>query len=149
MKPEPSDYFMTKGFNGRWSPEKKDIPALIEATFQYLWLYKEPKGDNPLGISLDEKMMQERTNRDINEVLVDRPIYACQIVGYEKDGRKMIHLNFFPKDMDGFIDRKPGSSEPYWHFRYVTVSDGGPHFWQIDYDCLSKTFLNFRANGMG
>jgi len=95
----------------------------------------------------DEKWARKHTQRDINQVLINRSIYACQIVGYEKDGRKMIHLNFFPKNE--MTTRKPGTTEPYWHFRYVVVCDGGPSFWQIDYDCQTKRFLNFMANGQG
>jgi hypothetical protein len=66
-----------------------------------------------------------------------------------KDGRKMIHLNFFPRLEDPFTEFAPGTTEPYWHFKYVLVMDGGPRFWQIEYDPAAKTFFDFRANGMG
>lgn len=151
MVPEPDDWVMNNHFYSRWSPNKKDIPALIEATFEYLWLFKEPQEKDDSAIGTDSHAKNRRTyeEKSVVQVLINRPIYACQIVGYEKDGRKMIHMNFFPKNEEWSTTRKPGTNEPYWHFRYVQVMDGGAWFWQIEYDPATKTFSDFRANGMG
>ena len=149
MAPKPDDWVMTNTFYGRWSPDGKDIPALIEATFEYLWLFDEPREKDEWAIGEDSHTKNRRTYEEKSaiQVLINRPIYACQVVGYEKDGRKMIHLNFFPKNE--ITTREPGTNEPYWHFRYVQVMDGGAWFWQIEYDPATKTFSDFRANGMG
>jgi len=143
-KADPDDYYVTL-FYGRWQPEMKDMPALIDAAYKHLWLYSVPKDDKADWPEQNRKDYHNFEQWSLNQVLINRPIYACQIVGYEKDGRKRIHLNFFPKNE--MTARKPGTTEPMWHFRYVVVNDGGPYFWQIDYDCKARTFLGFMANG--
>lgn len=145
-KADPDDYRVTL-FYGRWQPDKKDMPALIDAVYKYLWLYQVPNDDKADWPEEDRRDYHRFEQWSLNQVLINRPIYACQVVGYEKDGRKRIHLNFFPKNE--ITSRKPGTTEPWWHFRYVVVLDGGPSFWQIDYDCKAKTFLNFMPNGQG
>lgn len=124
---------------GRWVPTKEDIPGVINAAYKYV----KGLAGNP------ESSKTSYGQRIISETLDYRPTAGCQVVGYMKDGRKMIHLNFFPRLEDPFTEFAPGTTEPYWHFKYVLVMDGGPRFWQIEYDPAAKTFFDFRANGMG
>ena len=53
--------------------------------------------------------------RACRHILGFRPNYACQIVGYTRSGKKMIHLNFFPRLMIAVTRALPGTTEPSWH----------------------------------
>jgi hypothetical protein len=142
---DKKDEFLTVVYKeGRWMPTKEDIPGIINAAYKYV---KEFTGD-PEGPKTG-KSMSLYWQRIISEIIDDRSTEGCQVVGYMKNGRKMIHLNFFPRLEDDFTQFAPGTTEPYWHTRYEVVNDGGPRFWQIEYDPATKTFSNFRANGMG
>ena len=146
----PKEDIYTQGsaiFQGMWSPEKSDVPAVINAAFAYLKTYTDaaenPNAGDPARPSLKDYRIQT-----VAEILAFQPKYACQIVGYTtKDGKKMIHLNFFPRLEYGFTEFLPGTTELAWHTRYVEVMDGGSRFWQIDYDPASRTFSDFKANG--
>lgn len=146
------DFIPNRCAYGRWQPDPKDIPAIIGAAYDSLWLSStdKPKKGFEL-ISDEEKRVWDRDQRNIDRVLVNGPIYACQIIGYEENGKKKIHLNFFPKKEFGIYQMPslttPGTTEPRWHAHYVMVCDGGALFWQIEYDSATKTFADFRING--
>jgi hypothetical protein len=135
---------------GRWSPVPADVPAIIDGAFSYVRDFTGDPGGDPNESDRIEPVVIARNKRIIEQIVVSRPADGCQIVGYiAKDGKKMIHLNFFPRLEDNFTEFAPGTVESYWHFKYVKVFDGGASFWQIEYDPATKTFSNFRANGMG
>jgi hypothetical protein len=133
-------------FQGMWTPTREDIPTVIDAAFSYVREFEKEPREDPEKRSPPMVRYEQRACR---RILGFRPNYACQVVGYTRSGKKMIHLNFFPRLMIALTRALPGTTEPSWHSQYVWVLDGGPSFWQIEYDPATKTFFNFRANGMG
>jgi hypothetical protein len=118
------------GFHGIWKPDDKSIPQLLSNAKSYLEkLQKDPK-------------INAYDLQDIKNVLKRWDRYRCQIVGYQKGGRKMIHFNFFPKAR-GSDDRFK-----YWRERLVKAYDGGSSFWRVDFDVSAGAFIRFETNGI-
>ena len=108
---------------GAWQPMESDVQQAIHELRPYLERFmKTPEGDYD--------------REQIEEVLANWGTYACQAVGYTKDGKKFIHLNFLPRTEEG------------WRRAYIVVCDGGASFWRIEYDKNAKSFSYFRANGV-
>jgi hypothetical protein len=106
-----------------WRPTESDVPRIIQDIRPYL--EKERK-------TTDSDSMKE----EIGKILAQWDQYACQVVGITRDGKKLVHFNFFPKDEFGD-----------WRRHYIEVNDGGADFWRIEYDCKTTSFLNFVSNG--
>jgi hypothetical protein len=129
---------------GQWNLNKEDAPPIMDAAFSYVsGLEKAAKADPK-----NDPMLAYHQGA-APRILAYRLNYGCQLIGYTIGGKKMIHLNFFPRLWDQCTVFIPGTTEPYWHKKYVMVFDGGPYFWHVEYDPATKTFSGFIANGMG
>ena len=117
------------GFSGVWKPKTETVPRLISDAKTYLEGLQENSqtGDYQKG--------------EIGKNLKRWNDYRCQIIGYKKDGKKMIRLNFFPKSHES------KDEFPYWRKDLVLVMDGGVSFWQADYDVTTGEIIYFRLNG--
>ena len=89
--------------------------------------------------------------------------YFRQYVGVIHDGRRFIYLNAFPADSirddaefykqmkarnDPALAAWPSNfSEHHWREHAVMVCDGGNVYWGVEYDPLTKQFLNLDENG--
>jgi hypothetical protein len=111
-------------FQKRWNPSESDVPYVL----QQARLYVETR--NKTSSSSDDR-------EKIAGILARWDKYACQVIGYTKDGKKLIRLNFFV----------PEKEFRNWRHRYVVVADGGANFWQVDYDIEAHAFLNFGYHG--
>ncbi len=65
-----------------------------------------------------------------------------QILGIEKNGKRLLHFNFFR----AFIS---DSFHKNWKETPVSVDDGGTDYWRMDYDPSTGKCLNFESNGEG
>jgi hypothetical protein len=111
-----------------WKPSESGVSRIIHETRPYL---EDLKSKTPSDFKREE----------IPKILAQWDGYACQIVGYAKNGKKLIHLRFFHKSIlsDGaFKD---------WQHHYYGVRDGGADFWEIEYDCEKRAFFDFESNG--
>jgi hypothetical protein len=67
-----------------------------------------------------------------------------QFVGFNLKGKRIIYVNSF----DEFMTKEPMSgSNNSWRNRGISVCDGGPSFWGVEFDPISKTFSNIGFNG--
>jgi hypothetical protein len=68
----------------------------------------------------------------------DAPLEAFyrQYAGFVAGGRKIVYINFFPKDTD-----------PQWRSRAVMVCDGGERFWGVEFEVDRSRFVNAAFNG--
>jgi hypothetical protein len=63
-----------------------------------------------------------------------------QYIGLIRSGQRFIYGNFFPeRDWDEFRD---------WRTQPVTVCDGGPGFFGVEYDVSARRFTQFAYNGV-
>lgn len=64
-----------------------------------------------------------------------------QYVGLQFAQKRILHINAFPptpkEGEDPFAD---------WKRRYIHVADGGPAFWQAEYDIDAKQIVIFQTN---
>jgi hypothetical protein len=118
----------TNEFQGIWQPSESDIPHILQEARAHLEKLKKTSSEYERG--------------RIATILSGWDKSACQVVGHVKDGKKLVHLNFFPKDFPKDDEDCSG-----WQHRYIVVFDGGADFWQIDYDNEAKVFLDFWSNG--
>jgi hypothetical protein len=61
--------------------------------------------------------------------------YKRQYLGVTIDGKKILHCNCLLINHKSLLDL-----EDVWKFYYIDVCDGGPRFWQIDFDMSRKQF---------
>jgi hypothetical protein len=64
--------------------------------------------------------------------------YARQYAAYRVDNQRKIYGNFFPRSLANEARRRGNA---------VVVCDGGPAFWGIVYDPVSKRFEQLEMNG--
>jgi hypothetical protein len=112
-----------------WEPSDSNVPRIIHKAQLYL---KE----------LREKTRSDFQREEIPKILAQWDQYACQVVGYQKNGKRLIHFSFLPKR--GTTEKGGLGS---WRHRYYTVFDGGADFWQIEYDDEQDRFFDFTSNG--
>jgi hypothetical protein len=118
---------------GIWQPSESEVLRAIHDVRPYLErLKKTPSADKG---DASAEIIRGR----IGEILSNWDKYLCQAVGHTKDGKKLIHLNFFRPDEDGF--------PTWWREHYVYADDGGALFWRIEYDCSTNTFSDVETNG--
>ena len=96
----------TDFFQGIWQPSESVVSHAIHDARQYLEKLKKTTSSD------DER-------KKIGEILAGWDKYLCQVVGHTKNGKKLIHLNFFPKRT---IAEDLGKD---WRRRYIMVDDGG------------------------
>ncbi len=135
------------GFQGIWQPSEADMHRVIQEARLYLEKLKKTTSSD-----------DEREN--IGKILAGWDKYLCQAVGHTRNGKKLIHLNFFPneraseewkKQMKEIVSKVRNKQLPNdvldWRHCYVVVCDGGAYYWRIEYDPQAKVFLNFETNG--
>jgi hypothetical protein len=117
-----------KQFEGVWEPSESDVPALIQGVRKYLEELR--------------KTASPHERADVADVVAAWDEYVCQVVGYTKDGKKLVRLNF--------VRIRRGDEEEFkdWRHRYIDVLDGGSDFWRIKYDTKAKRFFDFEVNGV-
>jgi hypothetical protein len=118
-----------EGLANVWKPDAKTIPKILSNAKSYL---ERVHGDSKT---------PDYQKHETEKILAQWDRSRCQVVGYEKDGEKIIRLNFFPKFN--------GSDDPFkqWRTEWVSVMDGGPSFWELSFDVTTGKFLDFGANG--
>ena len=119
----------TRSFKGYWSPDEARIPAIIAASKGYLQELLGPPPRTP------------RDEKDITEILGHWDHFICQVVPYQKNGKRYLHLSFLPKRFreEDFAD---------WTRHYIQVDDGGWSYWRVFYDIEAGKFVGFSANGV-
>jgi hypothetical protein len=120
-------------FKGIWEPSQSEVVAAIQAIRPYL--AKQKKAPSPA----TGQVPADGGRKKIDDIVGNWDKYVCQAVGHTKSGKKLIHLNFFPKEDVG--------DSTNWLHRYVYGDDGGTWYWRIEYDCEAKTFSEFETNG--
>ncbi|HJQ39410.1 MAG TPA: hypothetical protein VKB93_19890 [Thermoanaerobaculia bacterium] len=90
--------------------------------------------------------------------------FLRQYTGFVQHGRRYIYLNAFPEELvqsnhemyvklKAMNDRSLAGMPPYlgeadyWRRHSIMVCDGGNAFWGVEYDPLTKEFLNLTVNG--
>ncbi len=91
-----------------WDPSLEEIDESIEMAIDYL-AKSEPKISSKINA------------------------YHLQVLGYEEEGEKRLHLNFY-------CDKKQSLS-------YVMAFDGGDCYFRMNIDLKTKNILNFSVNG--
>ena len=114
-------------FQQIWEPSQSDVPRAIQATRLYLE-------------NLKKTTSSDSQREKITEILGGWDRYLCQAIGHVKDGKKLIHLNFFAKE--------DVSEEDFttWQHHYIAGSNGGTEYWRIEYDYKAQTFSDFEIN---
>jgi hypothetical protein len=69
----------------------------------------------------------------------DAPLemFYRQYAGFIAGGRKIIYVNFFPKETD-----------PQWRSQAVVVCDGGDRFWGVEFEVVRSRFVKAAFNGV-
>ena len=120
-----------ENLEGIWQPSESEVVRAIRDVRPYLRGLQKT-------VANGAKPSPESIEGRIGEILANWDKYLCQAVGHTKDGKKLIHLNFF----------RPEEYDPLpWRNHYYFVFDGGASFWRIEYDCGTNTFLDFETNG--
>jgi hypothetical protein len=132
--PEPRWAILAKvdnsEFKGVWQPTEAQVRQSLKGVHSHL---------GKLKTTTSWKWEQEK----IGEILVGWDKYVCQAVGYTVNGKKRIHLNYFPEyETDGIH-----ADNTDWRRDYMTVFDGGADFWRVDYDCETGDYEDFSCNG--
>ncbi len=108
-----------------WIPSNDDIKNIIEQIESFL--------SNP-------PILDSNDSVTINEIYSRFNLYAVQLSGEYRNGRKIIWCNFFPKTDLRFINNDL-KKKPH------IVYDGGSAYWQISYDIIDKKLFDFSVNG--
>jgi hypothetical protein len=111
------------GAQEAWRPTESDVRHALRDVRRYLEKLKKTTN-------------WDYEQKQIEEILAQWETYACQAIGYIKDGKELIHLNFLPR------------TEKDWRRAYICPLDGGASFWRIEYDKNTKSFSHFSANGV-
>lgn len=119
----PEDHQVIFGID--WVPTKADTASALKAIFRYVGSYNE----------IRDSFWKE----EIAKLKLQFPEYYVQIYGRVKNGKRIIHCNFF------FRERE--QDFPNWKKETVLVRDGGVYFWRIDYDIETGKCMNFETNG--
>jgi hypothetical protein len=110
-----------------WTPSSEQLKSALTATHTFL---KDPTGAS------------DRDKQEIQKILQNTKGYRVQAWGVVQDGKRCIHLNFFPAP--------PASGEDhysYWTKRQVMVCDGGFDYWEAEIDLATWKVVAFRSNG--
>ncbi len=115
-------------FQGIWQPSESDVLRAINEARLYLEKRKKTASSD-----------YER--KRIGDALARWDKYLCQAIGHTKEGKKLIHLNFF-------INVFPRETFDWRHgyIRYLRAIGDGAMFWRIEYDYKAMEFLDFHAN---
>ena len=110
-----------------WTPSCEQLKSALTATHTFL---KDPTG------------VSDRDKQEIQKILQNTKGYRVQAWGVVQDGKRRIHLNFFPAP--------PASGEDhhsYWTKKQVMVCDGGFYYWEAEIDLATGQVVVFRSNG--
>jgi hypothetical protein len=75
---------------------------------------------------------------ELDKVLAHWDSYACQLVPYISDGKRLVFMNFFSWH---------GGHEDNLEHNLLLAADGGYAFWQVKYDFSAGTFFELYVNG--
>jgi hypothetical protein len=114
-----------------WAPVEEQTDRALTTIVEYL---------NNIGENTDQVYLINSAKK----ILAEINQYCVQFTGINKDGKKIIHCNFFHIE-DHWKHGSPG--HPNWKESLVMVLDGGYWYWQIEYDIETKKCFNFRVNG--
>jgi hypothetical protein len=109
-----------------WTPTPAELKQALKITQAYL-ANPSKEGDVPGG--------------GVQKIL-GAPGFRVQAWGTEVDGKKLLHLNFFPEASASKEEEFPG-----WKTQEVMVMDGGPSFWNLDIDLSTGKVVRFQTNG--
>jgi len=115
-----------QGFQGTWTPGEavlRELEARLPAALHAEW----------------------RRHSDRFRKYAARPTVR-QYAGMVLHGRNIIYVNALPRSMVA----NPALPLPYtpdWRNKADVVCDGGPVFFGVEYDPVSKTFSHFAFNG--
>lgn len=112
-----------QGVTGDWAPSTADIREL-EARL--------PK-------ALDEALGKHRAGG------ARAPVVARQYAGFVIGRRRIVYVNGFTKEETE--PPFPGAPAFDWRRKAMSVCDGGPVFFGVEYDPATGTFANFAFNG--
>ncbi len=112
--------------SGDWTPSKSDSKRALIAVEQYL---KKPDLNKTL-YSDDDELLE-----NIGKIKKNITKYYVQIIGIRKNGKKIIHCNFF------------FSVFPEWKYDEVVIKDGGFGVWRIYYDPKTNKCSDMSVNG--
>jgi len=110
-----------------WTPSSEQLKYALAATQTFL--------KTPTGVS-------DRDKQEIQKILQNTKGYRVQAWGVIQDGKRRIHLNFFPAPPTSGEDH-----HSYWTKQQVMVCDGGFYYWEAEIDLASGQVVIFRANG--
>jgi len=126
-----SNQFEKDFLEGVWEPSESDVSRAIQ-------------GVRPCLEKLEKTTLPKRDRERIEDILAESDgYYACQAYGQTKDGKKLIHLSFFPKSFIRSSKEIEGSD---WRHDLQTAVDGGTAFWRIDYDRQTNAYSGFDTN---
>jgi hypothetical protein len=117
-------------FRGVWQPSESEVPRIIQEARLYLGALKKTASSD------DER-------KRIGEALAGWDHYLCQAVGHTKEGKRLIHLNFF---LDVFPREVLSEAEIGWHHHYSEMFGDGAACWRTEYDYEANEFLDFYVN---
>ncbi len=122
---KPSDSKWTvlrqaRWFSGYWKCDEAKIAEVVANSKSFL-------------VQLSAETASEYQRREIEKILAHWDDFSCQVVCHTKNGKRMVHLNFFP--------RWKAEKE------YLTVMDGGFWFWRAEFDYDGNQFVDFTVNG--
>lgn len=112
-----------------WTPSSEQLKSVLIATQNFL--------NAPTGVS-------DRDKHEIQKILQNTEGYRVQAWGIGQDGKRRIHLNFFPAPPA--LGEDPHS---YWTKREVLVCDGGFNYWEVEIDLSSGQVVMFGSHGYG
>ena len=108
-----------------WVPSVNDVNTTIKQIENFL--------SNPHQMNSYDSIAAKKIYSRFN-------LYAVQLSGEYRNGKKIIWCNFFPETDLRFINYDLKNT-PH------IVEDGGSAYWQISYDIIDKKLFNFFVNG--
>jgi hypothetical protein len=70
--------------------------------------------------------------------------YYVQVVGVERDGRRLLYVNGFASDVVRALDDSTA-----WHYQPVVACAGGQEYFGVEYDPRARTLAQFAFNRPG
>jgi hypothetical protein len=116
--------------SGDWIPSQAQVDAAYKSAQTFL---QKPIVPEPYYVG------------QVAEILKHRKEYRVQFIGIHRNGRKVVHCNFFPIRFTG----EKQDDAAYWKREIVEVMDGGFWYWRLNYDPQTGRSNNFLVNGYG
>ena len=113
-----------------WVPSPEQVLAARDAARRRL--ISDTQGLGP-------RRLDAWHNSSAQEILRNWRSYRLQAYGHTDHGRRLIRLSFITLDSLNDTD---------WRHQFYIVNDGGPAYWQADYDPQTKAILWWEPNGV-